>query len=139
MKIIPHIVPLPPLAAAVDPLDGVLWGCGRIDQAEIEMALAAGDFESRAWDQVKDELHGPDSRNFHIRRIAHFVVQGLPDDDHKIRLAIDGGDPAKPVRIDNGNHRIAAAIIRGDEAVKAMLYFFDDGDVGRHLPGAMPA
>ncbi|MGQ8631003.1 hypothetical protein ACUTJJ_05900 [Agrobacterium sp. DKPNP3] len=87
------------------------------------------------WDGVKDNLHGPSSRDFHIRRIAFFVQNGLPDDEHRIRIAVDAMDRS-PVRIDNGNHRLAATFIRKESTVKALLYYFEASDVAAFLPSA---
>ncbi|GAB30346.1 hypothetical protein APS_0948 [Acetobacter pasteurianus subsp. pasteurianus LMG 1262 = NBRC 106471] len=43
-----------------------------------------------------------------------------------------------PIHIDNGNHRLAAAFIRNDPTVKALLYYFDASDVSAVLPSAQP-
>ncbi|MGV1908345.1 hypothetical protein [Agrobacterium cavarae] len=123
------------LRGRVNPLGGTLWGCAPIREGEVTHAVAQGELEGRHWDGVKDELHGPNSRDFHIRRIAFFVENGLPDDDYRIRLAIDATDRS-PIRIDNGNHRLAAAFIRDDPTVKALLYYFDGLDVDTVLPNA---
>lgn len=131
------LVPIAALTVQVDPLGGVLWGCGRIDPAEVQDAAAAGEFEERAWDQVKDELHGPASHGFHVRRIAHFLQYGWPDDEHHIRVAVDGLNSRQPVRIDNGNHRLAAAIIGSGAPVKLLLYYFDVDEIQRYLPGSI--
>jgi hypothetical protein len=138
MKMVPYLLQLTDVVGLVDPLDGALWGCGRIDAADVKAAASADQFETRAWDQVKDQLHGPNSREFHIQRVAYFVRHGLPDDEHNIRLTVDGLDPSKPIRIDNGNHRIAASLVRSDTEIKVLLYYFDIADVERYLPNAKP-
>ena len=38
--------------------------------------------------------------------------------------------------IENGNHRVAAAGIRNEETIDALLFFFDEADIERLLPGA---
>lgn len=121
----------------IDPLGGALWGCDRIQPSEVLAAMAANKLEERTWDREKDELQGPGSRDFHVRRVAYFVAMGLPNDSHRIRLSVDALDPSQPIRIDNGNHRLAAAIIRGDAIVQALLYHFDRADVARFLPSAV--
>lgn len=125
------------LRAQVDPLNGVLWGCGAIQEDEVKRAITQGALETQHWDDVKDDLHGPDSRDFHIGQIAFFVKNGLPDDNYRIRLGVDAMDQS-PIRIDNGNHRLAAAFIRNDPTVKALLYYFDASDVSAVLPSAQP-
>jgi hypothetical protein len=123
------------LRAQVDPLNGALWGCEAIQESDVMSAVSRGEFETQHWDGVKDELHGPDSRDFHIRRIAFFVHTGLPDDNHRIRLGVDAADQS-PIRIDNGNHRLAAAFIRQEPTVRALLYYFDASEVAAALPSA---
>lgn len=130
-------ISVPELRAQVDPLNGSLWGCAAIQEDEVKRAVMQGNFETQHWDGVKDSLHGPDSRDFHIARIAFFVQSGLPDDIHRIRLSIDDLDQS-PIRIDNGNHRVAAAFIRNDPTVKALLYYFDASAVSAFLPNAQP-
>jgi len=130
-------ISVPELRAQVDPLNGELWGCGTIQEDEVKRAVTQGDLGTQHWDGVKDDLHGPDSRDFHIGRIAFFVKNGLPDDNYRIRLGVDAMDQS-PIRIDNGNHRLAAAFIRNDPTVKALLYYFDASDVSAVLPSAQP-
>lgn len=56
----------------------------------------------------------------HIARIAYLVVQGWDDP-----IEIDVGVPALNCWVDwpvtDGNHRLAAAIVRGDEVIRADL------------------
>ncbi len=128
-------VPLDELLQHVNPLDGAIWGCAALTEAEVNAAVKAERFESRNWDQEKGQLYGPQGRDFHIQRIAYFVKHGLPSDEHSIRLNMEPvGD--KQMGIDNENHRIAAASLRNDPTIDALLYFFDLDDIKRLLPGA---
>ncbi len=135
MKIDLYEISVHELRELVDPLNGALWGCAAIQENEVMTAVMDGDLEMQHWDGVKDDLHGPNSRDFHIRRIAFFVQSGLPDDEHRIRLGVDGTDKS-PIRIDNGNHRLAAAFLRQDPTVNALLYYFDAAEVAAVLPSA---
>jgi hypothetical protein len=137
MQMKSYRVPLATLAQHVDPLDGALWGCTRITSAEVNRAVADNSFQYEPWDMRKDQLQGPQSRDFHIQRMAHFVAHGLPADEHSIRISLDQQPNGNQIGIDNGNHRIGAALIRGDPFVDALVYFFDPGDVHRLLPGAV--
>ena len=135
MKIELFEIPTHELRQWVNPLNGALWGCEAIQERDVGNAVKRGDVETQHWDGVKDDLHGPDSRDFHIRRIAFFVEKGLPDDDYRIRLGVDAMDETL-IRVDNGNHRLAAAFIRNDPSVRALLYYFDASVITAALPSA---
>ena len=128
-------IPTQSLLGKVDPLSGRLWCCSRINRAEILAAAAAGAQEERPWDTVKDELQGPKGRAFHIARIATFFEDGLPNDDHSIVLELQDQPDGLPIGVQNGNHRLAAALLRGDEHVDALVYYFDSADPDRLISG----
>jgi hypothetical protein len=66
------------------------------------------------------ELH----RHFHIRRIAYLLEAGSPaDEQHKMMLAVS----RDRTWFYDGNHRAAAAIVRGDRCIE--LYIADSGEV----------
>lgn len=131
-------IPTSSLLGKVDPLSGRLWGCSRIDRAEVMAAAARTAREERPWDTVKDELQGPAGRTFHIERIATFVQDGLPNDAHSIVLDLQDQPNDLPIGVQNGNHRLAAALIRGDEHVDALVYYFDPSDCDRLIPDWTP-
>lgn len=128
-------IPTTSLVGKMDPLSGWLWGCDAISSAEILAAVAQGAIEARPWDEVKDALHGPSGRSFHIERVATFVREGLPSDNHSIVLDLQPQPDGFPIGVQNGNHRLAAAQIRGDEHVEALVYLFDQNDLDRAIPG----
>lgn len=130
-------IPGAALLAQVNPLGAALWTCDAITIQEVIDAVSAGAAEPRAWDAVKNELQGPVGREFHIRRIATFVAGGLGDlYEHPITIGVDGtGSP--PVRLYNGNHRVAAAAIIKPEAIDALVSYFDPNDIGVFLPGSV--
>ena len=135
MKIELHRVPVDELLHHVNPLNATLWGCDPISEPEILAAAENDQLESEPWDQAKGRLQGPEGRKFHIERIAHFVKIGLPCDQFRVQLDLQPS-AGKEIGILNGNHRIAAARIRGDATIDALLYFFDAADITRLLPGA---
>ncbi|NNM56231.1 hypothetical protein [Acidocella sp.] len=137
LKIKRYRVPVIGLQKHVDPLKGRLWGCDAITEAEIRTAVAARQFETEAWDSASANLQGPSGRDFHIRRVAHFVESGLPNDKHSIQLDLQRQPDGSEIGVMNGNHRIAAAIVRGDAHVEALLYVWDRVDISRLLPGAV--
>ena len=130
-------VPVAELQKHVDPLSGWLWGCDPITSDEIKAAAASQQFETDPWDKAKDQLQGPDGRDFHVRRIAHFVANGLPTDEHTVQLNLDKQPNGREIGVPNGNHRIAAAIVRRDTEIAVTVYFFDVDDIARLLPGAV--
>jgi hypothetical protein len=128
-------IPITSLTGKVDPLSGRLWGCAPISASEIITAVEQGALEPRPWDEVKDDLQGPAGRSFHIRRIATFVRNGLPSDDHAIVLDLQPQPDGLPIGVQNGNHRLAAALFRGDAHVDALVFVFDQADLDHELPG----
>ncbi len=138
VKICPFLIKLNVLGRCVDPLDGVLWGCERITREEIREAVAKDELEERNWDTEKQDLQGPAGREFHIKRIAYFVAHGIPSDNQNIQVFVGDAAANARVSINNGNHRIAAAIMRGEDAVRALIYFLDMSDVEKFLPKSTP-
>jgi hypothetical protein len=130
-------VPVMELQKYVNPLSGWLWGCAPIAPSEIVAAVAAQQFEEVPWDRAKDRLQGPAGRDFHIGRIAYFVANGLPSDGYAVQIDLDLQPDDREIGIVNGNHRIAAAILRGDAQIDATVYFFDAAEVARLLPGSI--
>lgn len=74
----------------------------------VKRAIAAGDLEPNP------------GTSRHIQRIAYFVVHGWPDAiEVDVGIPCMGFTPAWPVQ--DGNHRFAAALVRGDEGITAEL------------------
>jgi hypothetical protein len=126
----------------VDPLAGALWGCASIEAEEVIAAADVGLFPAEPWDSaevgMRSVRHLPGARDWHIRRIAKFVKEGLPDDEHAISLQLDETDPKQQVIIGNGNHRIAAAIVRNDSVIVARVTAIDPEEIQRIFPRAKP-
>ena len=130
-------IPMVSLTGKVDPLAGRLWVCDPIEASEIVEAVDQGAHEPRPWDEVKDALQGPGGRSFHIKRVATFVRDGLPSDDHAIVLDLQPQPDGLPIGVQNATHRLAAAQSRGDAHIDALVYVFDQADLDRELPGWM--
>ena len=73
------IVPLNELKRYVNPMDGVMWKCRPIDEAEVNAAITARIKESRSWNGVVNTMGEVESRQFHINRIATLVVRRIPE------------------------------------------------------------
>jgi len=133
-------IPIDDLKRHADPLAGALWGCTRITAEEVNKAAAAGSFPTETWDLAEAGMRAKrdsaEARDWHIRRIGKFVNEGLPNDEHIITLQVDEMAPSHKVIISNGNHRIAAAIIRNEPAIVARVTAIDPGEVQRIFPQA---
>lgn len=125
------------LLVRVSPMKAQLWGCSGIRMAEVRAAVKSEQTEDRPWDTVKDDLHGPAGRDFHVRRIATFVLRGLGDPrEHPSGVAVDASG-APPARLYNGNHRMAAAAFLRSATIDAHVSWFDPRDLTDLLPGSI--
>ena len=99
--------------------------------------------ETRPWNEYKKAINnnketrekfakGEAVRPFHIGRIAYFVVNGVPNEEkHQILLSVQ----AQTVRLREGFHRMAAAFVRGDQRIPALIAGKPE-EILRLLPGA---
>ena len=92
------------------------WGCRPITHSEVLAAVKDGRF-CRKQHRVDWNSKGL-TRKEHIERIAFFVVHGSADP-----ISIDVGVPALGCHVahplQDGHHRLAAAILRGDKYINA--------------------
>jgi len=119
-----------PLAALLEYCDPTLddpWGCGKIDSEDVLLQVGFTQQRARPVD-YDDGLYS--SYDYNIERIAYFVEHGWES----------AGSDREPVTVDiglagytplhllvDGNHRVAAAKIRGDESITIELI----GDVAK--------
>ena len=128
-------VPIESLKAVINPLDGDMWKVAAIDPQEVRDAAGLGKVCELPLAQVKDELPPDLHRLFHISRIAWLLgADPNGDDPHKLMLAVS----KDRIWFYDGNHRVAAAIVRGDDAI--ILHIADSGelDLAILLPGLTP-
>ncbi len=94
-----------------------LEGKDAITREEIQRAIDDEDFHS---EPIAEEWYEDGVRDKHIKRIAYLVVHGWDD-----AIEIDVGVPVLSYWNDHividGNHRLAAAIFRGDETIGACI------------------
>jgi len=128
-------VPVAELRLHVDPLDGQMWKCRPISEADVRLAVGGGVVELRPWDQVINTLDEESSRRYHVARIATLV--GQPDSE---RIIVCVENHVTPVRVylNDGNHRLAAAYVRGDKEIIALLACSVPGREKDVFPGATP-
>lgn len=103
-------------------LEKWIWGSHGVTREAVEMAVKAKHFES----EVKHNKHGFEKSAYHCQRIAYLV-------EHKDTTPIHlygAGMWGVPFIVENGNHRLAAAIVRGDKTIRATM----SGDVKKLAP-----
>lgn len=106
-----------------NPYEQVVWDMDLttvITREEVAAAIADGSHALTAGTACNEAMlhNAPLSREYHIGRVAHFVVNGW-DDAIELDVGIPsmGYFPAWPIQ--DGNHRFAAAVYRGDESILA--------------------
>jgi hypothetical protein len=125
-------VPITSLKAVINPLDGDMWKVAAIDPQEVRDAADKGTVCKYSWAELKNELPPELHRAFHISRIAWLLaVEPNRNDPHKLLLNVT----KHRIWLFDGNHRVAAAIVRGDNAIN--LHIIDSGelDLALLLPG----
>lgn len=130
------IIPVHELKQYVDPRDGAMWKCERIDMSEIHAALASDITENRQWDDLVNTLGYEESRVFHINRIATLAKKPPPPD--AIILVLENHTTPVHVYLNDGNHRLAAAYVRGDTHITAIVAASVPESVREIFPGAIP-
>lgn len=117
------------LAGLAHPLRSDVWGLGRpLDAAQVRRSLREGAFERAPCSAKRPAA-------WHARRIAWLMHEGWRDP-----ISLDVGCPSFPGYrpgwlVVDGNHRLAAAILRRDRTIAALV----DGEVRHacellHLP-----
>ena len=114
-----YIVSLAELRSIVDPLDGTMWQCGPIFEQEVLEALSSGADEQRIWENVIQEVAPSERRTFHINRIATLLKKNTNADG--VILVLENHLPKLTAYLNDGNHRLAAAYIRGDETARIVI------------------
>lgn len=98
------------------------WNGDEFTISDVQQAVLEQRFEKDAWTPHAESGEGghdwPVSR--HVARIAYLVVHGWTDP-----VQVDVGIPsmgfAVPWPLTDGNHRLAAAVARGDEQIEASI------------------
>ena len=105
------------------PFDSVVWHVLEIPLTREEIQEAI-DAKKLLGNPVPEHLADQSLRELHVQRIAYLVVHGWDDP-----IAIDVGVPCLGYHVDwvvqDGHHRLAAAIFRGDEHIQVLV----DGDI----------
>jgi hypothetical protein len=106
-------VELGDLADHFNPFDGEGWGCPPVDPDEVLASASEGLVEAEDWNSVNRRHRGVDfdDRRFHVRRIAYLFLY-LDPRPAEVELADEYG--RMTLFLNDGNHRFAAAVLRGD-------------------------
>lgn len=119
------------LKAVINPMDGGTWQVA-VTQDEVLDAIKNGKFEERSWQTVSSSLDRKDHHNFHVCRIAYLVQNpSLDSDEHKIFLAVS----TQRNWFNDGNHRVAAAIIREDPHIDLWIASSGEFELDSLFPG----
>lgn len=100
----------------IDPFQSAIWPdlTSPVTREEIAEAIASGAFLLGG--DVPSERLGEANRAYHIRRIAWLAVNGWDDPiDADFGIPVLNYYPDWPIL--DGNHRLAAALYRGDETI----------------------
>lgn len=136
-KMIELLVPIAELAAHCDPLSGEEWDCDPIDGSDVHEALVAMRFAVEPWQEVNKRHKGRpfDDLSYHLERIAYFVAH--PDDSPlELELEVDRWTRRNRVRLYDGNHRFAAAMLGRGGEVRVIVDEEELDEMLRILPGA---
>lgn len=113
-------IPVAAIEAFRSPFENDVWRCGVVNKSMVEQAIAEGSALSYdAWKALgtpsPDNVH---TQAQHAARVAYLVHHGWDD-----AISIDVGVPSLGHFLawpyEDGNHRICAAIIRGDTHIAA--------------------
>lgn len=113
-------IPVSAIEAFRSPFENDVWRCGLVSKAMVDQAIAEGSLlDHAAWNAIGELTHpNLPSQAQHAARIAYLAQQGWTD-----AISIDVGVPALGHFVswpyEDGNHRICAAIIRGDTHIEA--------------------
>lgn len=123
------------LKGFINPLDGGMWKCGEISEQEIYAAISSGKTENRPWNAVNFVISMTieEAREFHINRIATLLDSELTE---HIIVVLENHTPSIKAYLNDGNHRLAAAYLRGDKTIKAVIAASDPNKISSVLPSA---
>lgn len=114
-------IPLEALLEYCDPTLDDPWGCGRISKDDVLDCIEFGEPTAKMPD-YDDRLFM--SYEYNVARIAHFLQAGwdeLEADTEPITVDIGLAGYAPNYLIVDGNHRIAAAKLRGDSLIRVEI------------------
>lgn len=109
----PYLIPLKSIRRWLDPFRDDVWNIGSpVTRTEVRAAIREGRLDARQNTQpFRLSLNEADHLAYDAERIAYLTVNPCP---RPISIdVVDHGD----IRIEDGCHRIAAAIMRGDEHI----------------------
>jgi len=119
----PTTISITKLREWCDPFEGVCWADildGPITREEVQEAIDQGRLRGDPADGYSEGEYLSFTRQDHIERVAYFVVHRDPKP-----IDLDVGIPDMGCYVDwpvqDGNHRFAAAIFRGDETIEAWV------------------
>ncbi|UXT53246.1 hypothetical protein FY136_28715 (plasmid) [Agrobacterium tumefaciens] len=126
-------MPMASLISVMNPLDCKTWQVEPITPSEVREAIDRKEFAEVSWQTALEkgidrEIH----RIFHVRRIAYLAANPPSEDGgHKMHLAVS----KDKTWFYDGNHRAAAAIVRGDPTIELWIASSGELDLPTLFPG----
>lgn len=120
-------IPLEALLEYCDPTLDDPWGCGRISRDDVLDCIDFGKPIAKMPDYDSELFM---SYEYNVARIAHFLQSGwdeLEADTEPITVDIGLAGYVPNYLIVDGNHRVAAAKLRGDLTIRVEII----GDIGK--------
>jgi hypothetical protein len=112
------------LRRIMDPLDGAMWKIDPITVQDVQSYHAVEIFAGKSWQDVNGRIQEHLVRVYHIARIAALVAAPpCKNDPRRITLLLSN---AMGNYFVDGNHRFAAAIVRGDPKITVCIVDGDD-------------
>jgi len=111
------------LASSWNPLErSDIWTSNIVSPEMVRSHISSKDLLHLCFDEeMEDDGSSTWTTEMHAARVAYLVVNGWDDDP----IDVDFGVPSLGFRVGwpiiNGNHRLAAAIIRGDKSIAAAV------------------
>lgn len=104
------------LEAVYDPFNGGAWDIPAFTEEDVQDFIDRGKMSAQSWQAMDprmsgERLTGNQLVAYHLSRIAYLAVY---PDQTPVRLEEDDGEY---LRIEDGYHRVAAAVMRGDSKI----------------------
>lgn len=122
------------------------WRCGPITAADVRETVQARILEERSGQQVNGSLTQEENRIFHLQRLATLFflapqnAVAAPETNPNFRIHLIlmfAGALLQNAWLDDGNHRVAAASLRGDKHLEIEIITADRAHITDVLPGAV--
>lgn len=117
------MIPVASIAELNNPFEADVWGRGRVTRQRVRQCIERGEFAADFVPMgMREMLADSEADDWDCRRIAYFVANPTDWPISIEVISLDGD-----YRLDDGWHRLAAAIFRNDETICVNLGGYVDG------------